>query len=59
MARKFKTRDSVCDIEKKELLWPVVWLLLALFIAIPMAGFLCPFWLFLQLGEPFLPIRKK
>ena len=46
------------DKKQRNVLYSILWLLLALFIVLPLAYFLAPFWFFLQLIEPLLPVSK-
>lgn len=42
--------------EKQSFIHSLIWFVLAILLAFPLASFLSPFWLFLQLIEPWVPV---
>ena len=42
--------------KKRRLFWSLIWLIFALAIVLPLASFIAPFWLLLQLLEAFFPV---
>eukprot|EP00523_Entomoneis_sp_CCMP467_P005563 CAMPEP_0168750654 /NCGR_PEP_ID=MMETSP0724-20121128/17396_1 /TAXON_ID=265536 /ORGANISM="Amphiprora sp., Strain CCMP467" /LENGTH=103 /DNA_ID=CAMNT_0008798707 /DNA_START=53 /DNA_END=364 /DNA_ORIENTATION=+ len=45
--------------QKQNFFYSVLWILVTLFFVFPLASFLSPFWLILQIFEPFLPVLRE
>mmetsp|Transcript_7226 Transcript_7226/g.9411 ORF Transcript_7226/g.9411 Transcript_7226/m.9411 type:complete len:105 (-) Transcript_7226:345-659(-) len=45
--------------QDRNLFYSIAWLLLVLLLVVPLASFLAPVWLFLQIIEPFLPVVRE